>query len=410
MDDPRSKTASASMLILWICLQTLLLECETLAGSNDNADTYTGQADACKIDFTGFVPPPYHNISYTSCMHIWNSFVLRHYQSEDNLLTIILSAEYTTGWVGIGFSRDGFMVGSSAMVGWFNKKGQAEVMQYYLQGTATSQVIPGMGELPLSGVPPALALNGASIYLLFQLKLNKPISRQPIILAFGVGYPKHHRLTHHVDKSTIIMDFKAGSMSFSRKCTSSRKKSHGVLSMLGWGLILPTGALIPRYFRHKDPIWYYLHTLTQFVGFIIALGAVVLGVQLYSEVEVHPGIVAHRGIGIFVLTLTILQVLAFFLRPNEDSKIRKYWNWYHNWFGRFALFFGAVNIILAIQVGGANNAWRIGYGFLVGTIMVSVIVLEALLWMRNSTKVNNSSSTFQMNPIYQPPPSTFVKG
>lgn len=82
--------------------------------------------------------------------------------------------------------------------------------------------------------------------------------------------------------------------------------------MLGWGLMLPTGAVIARYFRHKDPIWYYLHTVIQFVGFIIGLGAVVLGVQLYSEV--HPDIAAHRGIGIFVLTLTILQV-RFLFRP-----------------------------------------------------------------------------------------------
>lgn len=135
---------------------------------------------------------------------------MQYYQSEDNLLTIVLSAEYTTGWVGIGFSRDGFMVGSSAMVGWFNKKGQAKVMQYYLQGTVASQVIPGKGELPLSGVPAALALHGASIYLAFQLKLNKPLPRQPIILAFGFAYPKHHRLTHHDDKTTIIIDFNAG--------------------------------------------------------------------------------------------------------------------------------------------------------------------------------------------------------
>lgn len=103
------------------------------------------------------------------------------------------------------------------------------------------------------------------------------------------------------------------------------------------------------------------------------------------------------------------QVLAFFLRPNKDTKIRKYWNWYHNWFGRLALFFGAVNIVLGIQVGAAGNEWKIGYGFLVGTIMASVLVLEALLWMRNSTSTN-SPSGFQMNPVDQAPPSTFVKG
>lgn len=102
------------------------------------------------------------------------------------------------------------MVGSSAMVGWFNKKGQAKVMQYYIQGTTPSKVIPGKGELPLSGVPAALAIHGASIYLAFQLKLTKPLLKQPIILAFGYSDPKHHRLTQHDDKTTIVLDFASG--------------------------------------------------------------------------------------------------------------------------------------------------------------------------------------------------------
>ncbi|XP_031392992.1 cytochrome b561 and DOMON domain-containing protein At3g61750 [Punica granatum] len=407
MGDPGSKPVSASRLIVSICLLILALERQILAATDENAGTYPGDLEACKTDLTSFLPPPYQNMSYPSCMSVWNNFILRYYQSKDDLLTIVLSAEYTTGWVGIGFSRDGFMVGSSAMVGWFNKKGQAKVMQYYLQGTVPSQVMPGKGELPLSGVPAALALHGASIYLAFQLKLTKPLLRQPIILAFGFTYPKHHRLTHHDDKTTIIINFNAGSMSFAAKGMSSRKKSHGILGMLAWGLILPTGAIVARYFRHKDPLWYYLHTVIQLVGFIIGLGAAVLGVQLYNEF--HPDIAAHRGIGIFILVLTILQVLAFFLRPNKDSKIRKYWNWYHNWFGRLALFFGAVNIVLGIQVGGAGSQWKIGYGFLVGTIMASVTVLEALLWMRSSGKADLSSA-FQMNPVDQAPPSTFIKG
>lgn len=126
-------------------------------------------------------------------------------------MTIVLSAVYTTGWVGIGFSKDGLMVGSSAMVGWFNRKGQPKIMQYYLQGTVASKVIPGKGELPLSGVPAAVALHSSRIYVAFQLKLSKPLARQPVILAFGTAYPKHHRLTHHVDKTAIYVDFVAGS-------------------------------------------------------------------------------------------------------------------------------------------------------------------------------------------------------
>lgn len=137
-------------------------------------------------------------------------FLLQYAQRDDHVMTMILSATYTTGWVGMGFSKDGMMAGSSAMVGWFNKKGQPRIKQYYLQGTRSSQVIHDKGELPLTNVPPVVAIHGAMIYMAFQLKFENHLHQQPIILAFGSRYPKHFHLTHHVDKRTIMFDFSGG--------------------------------------------------------------------------------------------------------------------------------------------------------------------------------------------------------
>lgn len=95
------------------------------------------------------------------------------------------------------------------------------------------------------------------------------------------------------------------------------------------------------------------------------------------------------------------QVLAFFLRPNHEAKTRKYWNWYHHWIGRIALFFGALNIVLGIQIGNAGNSWKISYGFLLAAVLITVFVLEALLFMRKSEKLNENPA-FQMNPVIWP--------
>lgn len=92
-----------------------------------------------------------------------------------------------------------------------------------------------------------------------------------------------------------------------------------------------------------------------------------------------------------------IQILAFFFRPNKEAKIRRYWNWYHHWFGRIALSFGALNIVLGIQIGGAGNEWKLGYGFLLSIILIAVIVLEALAWMKRSEKT--AMNSFQMNPV-----------
>lgn len=133
------------------------------------------------------------------------------YTKKDDTTTIILSAPYTVGWVGIGFSRDGKMVGSSAMVGWINKHGHAKIKQYYLRGNKSSEVIVNKGELPLNTVPAAVATNGAEIYLAFQLKTTIPFGKQPILLAFSTKHPHEHHLSKHDDETSIIFDFSSSS-------------------------------------------------------------------------------------------------------------------------------------------------------------------------------------------------------
>ncbi|KAF3526273.1 hypothetical protein F2Q69_00049697 [Brassica cretica] len=159
-----------------------------------------------------FLPPPYSNISDSMpCTPLWNTFVLRYSENRENVMTIILSALYTTGWVGVGFSRDGRMVGSSAMVGWITKKGHAKIKQYYLQGTERDQVVPDQGELQLQKVPPVVALHGAMIYLAFQVKFTVKVPRRAVILAFSSAYPsKLGRLSKHDDKTTVIVDLSKG--------------------------------------------------------------------------------------------------------------------------------------------------------------------------------------------------------
>ncbi|CAK9165775.1 unnamed protein product [Ilex paraguariensis] len=353
----------------------------------------------CSVDLSTFLPLPYSNLSNAVCKPIWNSYLLRYSQTKDHVVTIVLSTIYTTGWIGMGFSRDGMMLNSSAMVGWINKVGRPRIKQYYLEGFTPSKIKPDKGELPLTDIPPFAVLHGASIYLAFQMKFANSLAKQPILLAFGSRYPEHFHLSLHDDKTTLWFDFSAGKSANSAAVVNNFnhvKQTHGTLGLLGWGLILPCGAIVARHLRHRDPLWYYLHVGIQFVGFLLGLAAVVVGVSLYKTL--HANVPAHRGIGITVLVLSILQILAFFLRPSKDSKIRRYWNWYHSWFGRIALFFGAVNIVLGIHIGGAGSEWKIGYGFILGTILLTSIVLEALLILGKSGK-KIPPSTFQMNTL-----------
>ncbi|RYR24065.1 hypothetical protein Ahy_B02g057563 [Arachis hypogaea] len=342
--------------------------------------------------------------------------ILLQYLQNDQTTTIILSAPYTLGWVGIGFSKDAMMVGSSVMVGWINKHGHSKIKQFYLRAKKPSEVLEDKGELPLNNLPAAVATNGAEIHLAFQLKMEIPLERQQVLLAFSVKYPKNNNhLSKHDDKTSFVFDFTSGTELFLYKTLINfvlqsdskgplpssneliqMRKNHGIVGIIGWGLILPMGVIIARYFRHKDPQWFYLHAAIQFVGFTFGLVTIILGLQLYTKMNAH--IPAHRGIGIFVFVLSILQILALFLRPNKDSNIRRIWNLYHNWFGRLAMLFATMNIVLGIQAAGAGKEWKIGYGFLFGITVVVAIVLEVLAYLRRQ-EMKSLPPNFQIDPF-----------
>nr|DAD43366.1 TPA_asm: hypothetical protein HUJ06_001596 [Nelumbo nucifera] len=55
-------------------------------------------SDVCGRDISTLLPPPYSNSSCFTCASVWNTFILRHSQS-DNVLTVIVSAVYTSGWI-----------------------------------------------------------------------------------------------------------------------------------------------------------------------------------------------------------------------------------------------------------------------------------------------------------------------
>ncbi|XP_051132888.1 cytochrome b561 and DOMON domain-containing protein At3g61750 isoform X2 [Andrographis paniculata] len=369
-------------------------------GADQESDDNT--AALCNTDLSSFLPFPYGNLPRMVCRPLWNSYLLRYSESKDNEITVVLSTIYISGWVGIGFSEDGKMLNSSCMVGWMNAEGRGKIKQYHIKGYSPSEIKPDEGKLPLTNVVPYVSLQGATIYLAFQLKFDKPLKTQPILLAFSTKTPHHHHLTHHDDKISINFDFSSGNTGSSSSSVDQispslfkDRRTHGTLAILAWGLFLPLGAILARYLRHKESLWYYLHVGFQFIGFLLGVAAVIVGLSLNHKM--HAYIPAHKGMGIFVLVLTILQVCAFFTRPSKNSKYRKYWNWYHNWMGRLCLFFAAVNIVLGIHIAGGDDAhgqgqaWKIGYGFLVGCTLAVVLFMEAVLLLRHRRRLSSLS-------------------
>lgn len=271
---------------------------------------------------------------------LMSNLLLQYSQNEENVLNIVLSTIYTVGWVGMGFSTDGRMVGSSAMVGWMGKTGIPHIREFYLRGKSASEIVADQGQLLSTAVAPKVLVHHAKIYLAFQLKFQAPLAQQHILFAIGTSTPVHKHLKKHSDKISLLFDFSRGNLcmnlvtwqykfstlsNFTGSSSTSTsylyklKRSHGVLAIFGWGILLPIGAIIARYCKQWDPLWYYLHTIIQLIGFVIGLAAVVTGKLLFDEL--HATVYSHRGIGIFVLVLGILQVLKWIWILQDELQI-----------------------------------------------------------------------------------------
>lgn len=88
------------------------------------------------------------------------------------------------------------------------------------------------------------------------------------------------------------------------------RRSHGVLNMIGWGILMIIGTIVARYFKHRDPIWFYIHISFQSLGFILGVVGVIFGFVLNNHL--NTDVSTHKGIGLFILALGCLQVCLFF--------------------------------------------------------------------------------------------------
>lgn len=128
------------------------------------------------------------------------------------MLRVVLSAMYSSGWVGMAFSKDGLMVGSSAMVGWVGKTGVSHVKQFSLNGKAPSMVIADRGFLVSNGHDHTVLVKQAKIYLAFQLQFQSQLKQQKVLFAVGSAIPVNDRLAEHQDKTSITFDFTTGEL------------------------------------------------------------------------------------------------------------------------------------------------------------------------------------------------------
>ena len=116
----------------------------------------------------------------------------------------------------IGFSENGEMVGSSAMVGWDTQAstggGDGGVKQYYLGGITQAKVVVNTGKLSYTNAS-IVSTSSSIVYTAFQLQTNQPSSSLIFALGPQNSYPSGTGfvLPKHIDMVSIHVDYVSGS-------------------------------------------------------------------------------------------------------------------------------------------------------------------------------------------------------
>jgi len=158
----------------------------------------------------------------------------------------------------------------------------------------------------------------------------------------------------------------------------SSKRRHGVLAVVGWGVLVPAGVALARFSKRFDPFWFYAHVAAQGLGSVVGVLAVVAGFKLDDD---EGPVAAHKAIGIVVVVGAGLQATALLARPAKETKARRYWNWYHHNVGRAAVALGVANIFYGLSLANERQEWSYVYGIFVGIFAVVFLVLEE--WRRS---------------------------
>lgn len=134
-------------------------------------------------------------------------------RTAGNTWSFILSAPDSSAFIGIGFSTNGQMIGSSAIVGWTPSDGSpGTVKQYFLGGKSPGEVNPDQGDLTIVNGSLKIESVSSRIYMSFQLTAELP--RQSLLYAMGPAgfFPTSpdYRLREHQFVTTTTINYITG--------------------------------------------------------------------------------------------------------------------------------------------------------------------------------------------------------
>lgn len=259
------------------------------------------------------------------------------YEDDASVRKVNILAETTAtdGYIAVGWSSDGMMEGSDSVIGW-----AGHVAAYRLEGNALSDVVPDSGAQAVTLEDASTAVEDGRLLLRFCRPLDAGrIALDPLVPTvhlWAVG--SSSQLSYHGARGAYSLALGAGTVTIEVTDIAREKVLHGVLMVLGWGVLLPGGVLIARYLKWKGKIWIKLHIGMQILGLAFGIAGLALALVQFGPLGGSLG--GHGLMGLLVSVLGVLQPLNGVFRPKKGSILtprRRVWEVVHKGLGWFAL-------------------------------------------------------------------------
>jgi hypothetical protein len=177
------------------------------------------------------------------------------------------------------------------------------------------------------------------------------------------------------------------------------KIAHGVLMAVSWGIALPIGVIIARFYRHKEPTtgpfawWFIRHQIFQYSGVIMSLTG--FGLALYMKWQTSHFDSVHAKLGLTVMIVGCLQPLNALVRPKPNTPKRPLWNFFHKNLGYVAVILAIPTIFLGLSKIGAPSGYRTAYSVVMAVLVGFYLVKLAVTHRRAIAAKVLSTSTRQ---------------
>ncbi|XP_060174302.1 cytochrome b561 and DOMON domain-containing protein At5g47530-like [Lycium barbarum] len=323
-----------------------------------------------------------------------------NFENTTQTLQVMVGArlESETGWLawGLNFGPEPRMVGTQALIGIKQTNGSFlgdtyNVTQYIKIGC---KLLPSLIDLNVRNLK-FTSLEHLQYHIIeATIHLPQTANDSRINHVWQVGKvaigmePKIHdkHLRNYDGKETF--DLHTGTALTIRAGRRHQARvAHGVLNIIGWGVILPIGVIIARYFK-KGPIywnehdqWKHAHKVCQTCGYIIGATGWALGLWLGTSSKYYS-FPKHGAFGISIFTFATLQTLALRLKPHKNDDLHTYWSIYHLSLGYALLVVICVNIFKGIKITQEEEIWRPAYITVVAFLSFIFLIFEIINWLR----------------------------